>query len=186
MPKKTKRILIIVISFGVIFGILLFSKTSQQEDYSQLIDNNEYQVFLFKSQIAFPLSFAVHPWFVVNNKGEISRWEVWGFSKKRVAHWGHLYRNILPPFQGVRKIFLISDKFHNQSKLIGMIEGEEAIKIINFIKNSPENYPFKERYVLLGPNSNTYAEWVIRNFPESNLKLPWNAFGKNYEYKFEK
>lgn len=33
-------------------------------------------------------------------------------------------------------------------------------------------------YKLTGPNSNTYTQWVLNKFPEWDIKLPWNAFGK--------
>ena len=53
--------------------------------------------------------------------------------------------------------------------------------MIKFIDNSKEIYPFREKYSIFGPNSNTYAEWVIDHFPESNFKLPKNAYGRYYK-----
>jgi len=181
MKLKIKIFLIIAVIIGILFCVLLFNNDSNQKDYSQLIDNNEYQVFLFKSRLNFPLSFVVHPWFVLNNKGEISRWEIRQMDTYgEVIHWGYLYKDRSPFFKGTR-IFTFSNKLINKIKLVGEVEGEEASKIINFIQNSPTTYPFSEKYILTGPNSNTYIQWVINNFPDSNLKLPWNAFGKNYK-----
>ena len=52
--------------------------------------------------------------------------------------------------------------------------------MIEFIKTSKDAYPYKN-YKLSGPNSNTYAQWILNNFPEAGIKLPWNCFDKNYE-----
>jgi|SRR3989344_4507836 len=43
-----------------------------------------------------------------------------------------------------------------------------------------EIFPYVEKYFLTGPNSNTYAQWILDNCPEFQVKLPWNAFGKSY------
>jgi len=41
--------------------------------------------------------------------------------------------------------------------------------------------PFRNEYKIYpGPNSNTFIQWVLNHFPNSGLKLPRNAFGKNY------
>lgn len=153
----------------------------KSNNYQNLIDPAKYQVFLFKSKANFPFVFAVHPWFVINKKGEVSRWEVL-YSKnfKIEKSWGHLYKNLLPPFQGLNIFTFISKPVYN-SKLVGMVEGELAIQMIDLIENMSTDYPYINRYNILGPNSNTFVNYVINKFPESKMKLPWNAFGKNYE-----
>jgi hypothetical protein len=45
-------------------------------EFEKLIDKNKYQVFVVLSRGNFPVSFAVHPWVVVNNKGDIKRYEI--------------------------------------------------------------------------------------------------------------
>ena len=63
-----------------------------------------------------------------------------------------------------------------------MIEGDEnslAAKMAEFIEHSPETYSHSKEYSLVGPNSNTYVQWILNMFPEFPAKLPWNAFGKN-------
>jgi len=50
----------------------------------------------------------------------------------------------------------------------------------DFIEKSKEAYPFLNRYSILGPNNNTFAQWVINHFPESNFQLPRNSFGRHY------
>jgi hypothetical protein len=60
-------------------------------------------------------------------------------------------------------------------------EGDLAKKMISFVKTTPKTYPYLKRYVLSGPNSNTYVQWVLDHFPETKARLPWNSFGKGYK-----
>lgn len=184
MTKKIKITLItILIVLLVVINFFIFTDNFNQKNYSVLVDNNKYQVFLFKSPIFFPLIFAIHPWFVLNNKGEISRWEI-GFSFSNTyskTGCGYIYKNWKPSFQGIGFFPFAVGKFFNRSSLVGKIEGEEAKKVIDFIYNSPSTYTHCNEYYLWGPNSNTYVQWVINNFPESGLKLSNNAYGKDYK-----
>jgi hypothetical protein len=52
-----------------------------------------------------------------------------------------------------------------------------AHKMKDFIEQESTVYKFKDRYNILGPNSNTYTKWIIEKFPESGLKLFWRAVG---------
>lgn len=146
------------------------------------LNTNKFQVFLFICPVTIPLNFAVHPWFVVNEKGKVSRWEV---LHRDVAHkfkWGHLYKDFFSPFQGLEKI-LFYKKWFFKPKLLGKIEDEPAKQLAKLINDSQSTYPYRFKYSFLGPNSNTYAQWVLNNSPEFKAYLPWNAFGKNYELK---
>lgn len=148
--------------------------------FSQLIDLNKFQVLLLASPGSIPFIFAAHPWFIINKMGLVSRWEVLFRKTPHATKWGHLYKDFSPPFQGI-EIIPFWKKFFWTAKLLGQIEGEEAERIIDFIENSPTTYPFCEKYSFIGPNSNTYAQWVLNNFPEFKTKLPWNSFGKNFK-----
>ena len=147
-----------------------------------LIKPETYQVFLFICTAALPFVFAKHPWFVVNKKGTVSRWEVFWKTDGLKTSWGHLHKDHYALFQGV-EMFVFSDKYHwNNTELVGVVEGDEdslAKRMAEFIENSPQTYPYCSRYVLGGPNSNSYAQWVLNKFPESNMRLPWNSFGKS-------
>ncbi len=153
-------------------------------ELENLIDPTKYQVFLFSCPAPMPASFAVHPWFVVNQKGVVSRWDV--VHKKNLPRgksWGYLYMNIRPIFQGSLMFLTLHNYFWKNFRLLGSIEGDEgsiAAKITEFITNSKDAYPYRNRYFALGPNSNTYAQWVLDAFPEFKAKLPWNAVGKGY------
>jgi len=164
-----------------------------EKEFKKLVDKKKYQVFVFTSPVPIPFCFAVHTWFVLCKKGKIDRWEAGRFffidktdnlvrrvfrkarSKTDVFH--NFYKN---PVLGMNlNPFYHEPRFGN--KLIGQIEGSTAEKMIKFIEKSPKIYPYKKLYKLYpGPNSNTYPQWVINHFPQSKLKLPWNAFGKAY------
>lgn len=149
-----------------------------------ILNENKYQVFLFSCPANFPYFFSSHTWLVVNTKGEISRWETGLLKRKRANSWGHLNRDLNPATLGIDVFPFVLDKLRWGSKLLNFIEGDKnslASEMTDFILKSPKNYPFKNKYHLLGPNSNTYPQWVIDHFPESGLSLPWNAIGKNYK-----
>src|SRR3989338_3846576 len=163
-----------------------------EKRFETLLRSDLYQVFLFTCPAVIPFNFAVHPWFVINKKGDIERfgvgrtageqrWEVFWRPEKDKENWGHLHRNSLPPTHGI-PMFSFSQKYFWRGTLRGHIEGDEgsvAHKIAEFIEHSPDTYPHCYRYSLKGPNSNTYAQWVLNQFPQSGLTLPWNSFGKN-------
>jgi hypothetical protein len=154
-------------------------------NFEQLIKPTGYQLFLFTCPVSIPLNFATHPWFVCVKNGKISRWEVRFETNKVNPEIGlHLHYNSLPPFCGIEKLQILPKQFLWRANLIGSIEGGEgsvAKKIIDFIESSPQKYLNRNRYSFTGPNSNTYAQWVLNNFPELKVKLPWNCFGKNYK-----
>jgi len=151
------------------------------QGFEKLIDPTKYQVFLFSCPAYIPFSFAIHPWFVVNKKGIISRWEVYSKKNLNKTSWGHLHLNgfITSPFQGIHMFPFLKKYFWNPT-LMATIEGNAAQKIIESIETSPQKYPFCNTYSLLGPNSNTYIQWILNQSPECNITLPWNAIGKNY------
>ena len=156
------------------------------KNFQKLIKTDKYQVFLFVSPCNIPFSFAAHPWFVCVKKGKISRWDIlFRKNKKCKASWGHLYLNYFSPFSGI-EIIPFYKRYCWKAKIIGYIEGDEksvAKKMLDFIENSKNNYPFCYKYSFIGSNSNTYAQNILNHFPEFKLKLPWNAFGKNYNMK---
>ena len=145
-----------------------------------LINNGKFQVFLLVCPANLPFSFATHPWFVINRKGVVSRWGVSMTKYPRELSWGHLNKNLLPPFQGI-EVFPFSKSVYWRGRIYSYLEGDEnslAARMADFIESSNMAYPNTRTYSLLGPNSNTYVQWVLNKFPETNMHLPWNAFGK--------
>ena len=81
---KIKIWQVIVVLFVFFLAIMLPKYGEIEKNYpndlsrsfEQLEKNDEYQVFVFDSSAYFPFNFARHPWFILNKKGVISRWEV--------------------------------------------------------------------------------------------------------------
>ncbi len=153
-----------------------------ESEFKKLLKKDSFQVFLVTCPAQIPAVFAIHPWFIVNKKGSVSRWEVIYRRNKETA-WGYISENELPPYSGIQAI-PFTQLFFWKSKLLNVIEGDEnstAARVAECLTSSPEQYPLRKKYHLLGPNSNTYVQWIIDTFPESGMKLPWNAIGKNFK-----
>lgn len=154
-------------------------------DFESLIKKDKYQVFVFANPAPIPINFARHPWFVLNKKGEISRWEVLHFKNKVDKNFKHVHLNRRAPFLGFDIIYPI-EKYLWKPKLLGYLEGDEgslAEKAVELIENSRKNYPYCDKYSFFGPNSNTYLQWVLNKFPELNIKLSWHFIGKGFKIK---
>ena len=152
------------------------------DELKEMLKNNCYQVFLLSCPAAIPFSFASHPWFVVNSKGALSRWDVLLVPRTNwKMRWGHLHKDFFSPFEGV-EMFFFTDRYKwKDVRLLRAVEGGEgslAARMAALIENSPQSYPYCDKYHLNGPNSNTYAQWIIDRFPECGLQLPWNSYGK--------
>ena len=142
-----------------------------------------YKVSLYTCPAIVPFVFARHPWFVVEKQGIQSRWEVFRDAHLSKHSWGHIHKNYYSATQGI-EIFSFSQKyFWKDVRLESSIDGNNnsvAQSIIECIEQSPEIYPYRDHYGLRGPNSNTYVQWILNQFPMSGLTLPWNSLGKNY------
>lgn len=157
-----------------------------EKAFKKLLKKNMYQVFLFESKLYYPLRFAVHTWFVINEKGKIKRWEILENHNSVKKSLGYMHLNIAKPTLGVER-HKHKDYPRNKSYLIGYLEGKRgstAQRIATFLDEKASKYPLRFVYHYFpGPNSNTFPQWVIDKFPESDLKMPFNAFGKRYPVK---
>ncbi len=153
--------------------------------FSELINKNKYQVFLFSSPVPIPFNFAVHTWFVINLKGKINRWEFGRFKGSPHKNGIGILKNFFEPTEGMNKFFWKRNPRFN-SKLIGFIEGKDnsiTKQLAIFIEEYANSYPLKTEYSVLGPNSNSFMQWILDKFPDVKLKLPFNAIGKGYKIK---
>ena len=155
-----------------------------------LLKNDMYQVFLFQCPAFLPVSFFSHSWFVVNKKGEISRWEVGFGGHQSEIGWEHLDINNWPPFTGTPMFFGFPGKHQPlwKGKLRTYVEGGDesslAYRMAEFISNSKATYSYRKEYhATAGPNSNTYVQWVLDAFPEFKAKLPFSAIGRSFPTK---
>src|SRR5574341_183342 len=129
------------------------------------------RVELRSASLPFPLgALAVHHWFVVFEQNARTRWEVWQTKNAGGVCIGHVHRDLKAPDEGVGG---------GPARLVAEWTGGPAARIAAVLKKI-ENYPYCERYRYWpGPNSNTFAAWVLR---EAGIAHPlhWKAFGRNY------
>lgn len=153
----------------------------------KIIEKTEdtYQVFLFACPAHIPFSLGLHPWFVINKKGKLSRYEVRYTRNSARPELGYIHIDELLPFEGIGMFhFLKTPRW--TARFIGSLEGGEgspAQRMCEYIESSPQAYPHKNTYFMFGPNSNTYAQWILQPFPDFDGTLPWNAFGRTYRSK---
>ena len=182
-------IYIILLTVCFLFAFQLFFyfysvNNLSKKDFEKILNKSEYQVFLFTSNAVFPFHFAKHPWFVINKKGEITRWEIFQTPKKEHKQkWWHIHKDYHSPLSWIEKYSFSKSYFWN-NKFIWYVEWDKnsyVLDMIKLIESSPEKYLYLNKYSLTGPNSNTYVQWILNKFPESKLTLPINSFGKNYK-----
>jgi len=113
--------------------------------------------------------FSVHTWIVTKAEGggQYNRYEVVG--------WGRpLRQNAYAPD---------ARWYSNEPKIVKLIKGAEAKKLIPKIEKAVVNYPHRERggYTLWpGPNSNSFVAYVLNEVPEIGIAPPANAVGRDY------
>jgi hypothetical protein len=149
-----------------------------QKEFNQILDKTTNQFFIFSTGVSRPKYFVKHLYIVTNQKGKINRFEIYRFKNKKNPEHGHIHKNYVAPTTGHRKKLFNKNK-KIDSKLIKIISGNLAEKINKSVNENYLNYKFKNKYNLLGPNCNTYVQWILNQFPETKIKLPFLAIGKN-------
>ena len=149
---------------------------SQYASLSSLEVEGEAIVRLYLAPIPCLETIAVHPWFAVKgaDSSTFDRWEVYPFTGDDTGSlsqaWGHVWKNSTSQ----------ADEWNNGGQyVLAELTGEEAEAVIQFIEANSPTYACKDTYILFpGPNSNTYAQWVIDN-TAWDIELPPTAIGKD-------
>src|SRR4051812_4126690 len=100
----------------------------------------KYKASLYTSRAHMPFGFASHSWWVTNNNGVESRWEILFRKNVATTSWNHLQKNYLPPAVGI-EIIPYWLKYLWKGELLGILEGDEgslAEEMVRFIENSPQ------------------------------------------------
>lgn len=156
------------------------TKNISETEFNDLVKSDLYQVFLMASCIPRPFNMAVHAWFVLQQNNVLDRWEFGKFKESPHPNGIGVLHNFMPPLKGMNK-FINKPKPRHPAHLINVIEGSAhstAAAMIYFIEKHSPQYPLRNKYSYLGPNSNTYVQWVLNHFPEADLELNWRAIGK--------
>lgn len=113
---------------------------------------------------------AVHYWFVVFDDSGVHRWEVWQTKNAGGRSIGHLHCDLKHPDAHVGG---------GPTRIAAQWSGEHAMKLKEVLE-SAQAYPFCHKYWYWpGPNSNTFAAWVLRKAGIRHALGPM-ALGKRY------
>ncbi|HMY80323.1 MAG TPA: DUF3750 domain-containing protein [Candidatus Absconditabacterales bacterium] len=160
-----------------------------KKTFEQEIEKGKWMFFVYSTPLPFPFNFALHTWIVIiSPDSEAHRYEIHMFKNKKHKEQGYFYKDDEILNVGLKK-YLWKKEPKYDGKIIVKISGEKgslAQKVVEFIQKNIESYKFKKKYLHIpGPNCNTLTQWILDKFPEIGIKLPWNAFGKNYKIKSE-
>ncbi|HPF39851.1 MAG TPA: DUF3750 domain-containing protein [Phycisphaerae bacterium] len=166
--------LMAILAFHMIFLLRIVCQAAAVPDQSgyasldELSGSDQAVVRVYCAPVPYAGPFATHAWFVIKAADDVAfeRWELW---QDAGGPWGHIRRNLLAPESHVGAGFA-----YVHAELIG----DEAAPIVRFIRESSPTYPCRNHYDILGPNSNTYPQWVL-NRTGWRVKLPPSAIGKD-------
>lgn len=115
---------------------------------------------------------ADHYWFVVTDEGsgECHRWEVWQTPDAGGKSVGHVHCDLKEPDANVGG---------GPTRIAAVWHGAEA-RALRAVLEGSGDYPNCHRYHYWpGPNSNTFAAWVLRK-AGIDYALPWRAIGATF------
>ena len=149
-----------------------------QEQFSPLttgfaVPKEEAFVRLYVAPIPGTLGLGVHPWFVLKKPGtrETERWELFQVDG---GIYGHIWKEVDPLEAEVG--------FGWGEYILAELRGPAAERVISFIETQSPRYPCRDFYRFVpGPNSNTYAQWVLEN-TGWEVDLPPSAVGASWVF----
>lgn len=140
---------------------------------------DQLQVHVMYSRVSLPLPPASHVWFVINDHGILSRYEGLDLRHKRSDGLdGYIFQDYFPPDAGM-PVWITRKTPTWRAYTLCVIEGDDAQHLAQILRDSLQDYPHKH-YRLLGPNSNTYARWILDTAGLTHIKLPITAVGKGF------
>lgn len=134
-----------------------------------LRDCGEAVVRLYATPLPGIENLAIHPWFVVK-RADATVFQRWEVLPTAAGPYGHVRRDAQLP---------TADFSAGGTHVLAELIGPEADPVIEFIEERSPTYPCRGCYLYVpGPNSNTYAQWVLSH-TGWNVTLPTTAIGKD-------
>jgi hypothetical protein len=147
------------------------------------MSTNHWKFQIYASPLPFPLNTALHTWIITTSPdGTSQRYEVFHYKNYQNPHLGYLHQNSIKNEIGLKQYPWNEKKRYTGQKLyeIQGNEGSLAHTIVHFVEKNTQTYAQKSQYnMFLGPNCNTFTQWILKEFPETIVKLPWNAYSGN-------
>ena len=148
-----------------------------------------FTVRVYATPMSLPFSFTIHTWVEISYDTENERYDLWGYpGLHKTPARGYLYKNIFPNHLGttLSPFAAVNNLAKRQTgKVVSEIYGEAgslAHTLYIAIKLNALKYPYALTYnMILGPNCNSYTQWLLDLEPTTELILPKNAWGKNYK-----
>lgn len=152
---------------GITLGTM-FPDQSLFAPLSDLAASGQAVVRLYGRPIRGIELIAIHPTFVVKRADatQIEIWEVQPFVDDDGDHVIH----VTDPDEIAGRL--------SGAQVIAELTGAMAEPVIDFIETESPRYSCHETYFLLGPNSNTYAQWVLDQ-TGWEVTLPPTSIGKD-------
>jgi len=151
-----------------------------------------YKVFVYASKMPLPIQFTVHTWIVTEHDEVRDRFDVLGFKEDRGIRHGYFYKNFLPPKMGcpvfsIGKWRLFEKRITWKTELLYEIQGgvgSDAHKIYTLLHKDYKKIPIVNRFrLLIGPNCNSFTQWVLDYVAPKKYPLPLKAYGKGWHTK---
>lgn len=159
---------------GFLSGCGVFgSDIPDQSQFAPLVDmaaQDQAFVRLYGDEIAPIQVIAIHLSFVVKTSGS-ARLQMWELQPGENGPYGHIR---LTDSVDIGQ----QSAFFNRAFVLGEIVGDRAQSVADFIQNQSPQYPCRNFYALFGPNSDTYAAWVLQQ-TGWDVPLSPRAIGKD-------
>jgi hypothetical protein len=152
-------------------GCISFVDIPNQSEFApldMLAEADQAVVRLYIAPTWFLGGLATHPWFLVK-AGDARTFDRWEVTHLAAAPHGYVHKDLHEPEETIGT---------DSSYVFAELVGEEAAAVVQFITSESPLYPCRNRYLFYpGPNSNTYARWVLDQ-TGWDVKLPLTAIGQ--------
>jgi hypothetical protein len=116
--------------------------------------------------------FAIHTWIAAKGTAEpaYTVYEVIGWRQRRGLPVVRIEKDVPDRFW-----------YGEKPKVLKEYRGEGVDELIKAVDRAARAYPWPDTYSAFpGPNSNTFTDWVARQVPTLDLRLPFSALGSGY------